>query len=51
MDDADGAAMLGLLFGLGLALWATIGGAGSAVGVFALLLLVPSALWLGLSYF
>ena len=51
MDDADGAALLGLLCGLGLALWATVGGGGPGMGVFAVLLLVPSALWLGLSYF
>jgi hypothetical protein len=51
MDDVDGVAMLGLLFGLGLALWATVGGGGPGMGVFAALLLLASAVWFGVSFF
>ena len=47
MDDHEKGGLIGLTFGIALGLWSMVGDGGIGVGVFAILIIVGSAVWLG----
>ena len=47
MDEKDGTALMGLVVGIGLGLWATVGDGGIGLGLLAILIIVASVVWLG----
>jgi hypothetical protein len=49
MDENAGGGLLGLLCGIGLGVWATVGHGGTGVGVLAVLVIVASIAWLSAS--
>jgi hypothetical protein len=47
VDDHERGGLLGLTLGIALGLWSTVGDGGIGVGVFAVLIIVGSVIWLG----
>lgn len=49
MEDHEGGGLVGLLLGIGLGVWATVGHGGIGVGLLSILVIVASVAWLSTS--
>ena len=49
MDENEGGGLLGLVLGIGMGAWATVGDGGIGIGLLAILMIAGSIAWLSAS--